>query len=163
MLYYTEYETITSYKRTGYSQSASKQIRHLLYYGTWYFVTVTGMSVRFSAELPYACLSFWYNVIIQLLNWKRPLHQKWRFLILWRNRLHSGLARLNFGFLDHTQLDTRSRKDSSEREISSSQRPLPTQNTTNTRHQYIWLRRNSNPQSQQSSGRRLMPSTALSL
>jgi len=37
--------------------------------------------------------------------------------------------------------------------ISSSQRPLPTQHTTNTRHEYPCHQRDSNPRSQQSSGR----------
>ena len=39
-------------------------------------------------------------------------------------------------FLDHTQLDTHTRKDSSGRVISPSHRPLPTQHTTNTRDEH---------------------------
>jgi hypothetical protein len=36
-------------------------------------------------------------------------------------------------FLDHTQLNTHTRYNSSKRVISTSQRPLPVQHTTNTR------------------------------
>ena len=51
----------------------------------------------------------------------------------------TGQDRLIFRFLDHTQLDTQThtRLDSSERVISSSQRPLPARHTTNTRGEHI--------------------------
>jgi hypothetical protein len=50
------------------------------------------------------------------------------------------------GFLYDTQSDTR--KDSSERVISASQRPLPTQHKTNTRDEEPCPQRDSNPRSQ---------------
>ena len=56
--------------------------------------------------------------------------------------------------------DTHSRQDSSVRVISTSQRPLPTQHTTNTRDKPACPQRDSNPLSQQRSGCRRTPSTA---
>jgi hypothetical protein len=52
-------------------------------------------------------------------------------------------------FLDYTQLDTHThtRLNSSESVISSSQRPLPAQNKTNTRDKDPYLERDSNQQS----------------
>jgi hypothetical protein len=60
-------------------------------------------------------------------------------------------------FLDHTKLDTHTHTSgrTPERMISSSQRPLTTQHTTNTIGEYPYPQRVSNPQSQQSSGRTL--------
>jgi hypothetical protein len=59
---------------------------------------------------------------------------------------NSGLGRLTVEVLGHTQLhkQTRSRLDSSERVITSSQRPLPAQHTTNRRDEYPCPQRNSN-------------------
>jgi len=50
--------------------------------------------------------------------------------------------------------------DSSERMISSSQRPLPTEHTTNARDEYPCSRRDSTSRSQQSSGSRPTPQIA---
>jgi hypothetical protein len=55
-----------------------------------------------------------------------------------------------WGFSSHT--DTHTLCDSSELIISSSQRPLPTQHTTNTRDERPCPQQDSNPRSQQSSG-----------
>jgi len=51
------------------------------------------------------------------------------------------------------------RWDSSEREITWSQRPLHTQRTTNTRHEHPCRQGNSSPQVHQSSGHRPTPHT----
>jgi hypothetical protein len=83
---------------------------------------------------------------------------------LWLNdptRVYTALL-LRFRDHRHTQLDTHThtRLDSSEQVISSSQRPLPTQHTTNASDKHQCPHRNSNPQSQTSSGRRPTPWTA---
>jgi hypothetical protein len=57
----------------------------------------------------------------------------------------------------HAVRDTHTREDSSGRVISSSQKPLPTQNTTNTREEHPCRQHDSNPRSQQSSGPRNTP------
>jgi hypothetical protein len=54
-------------------------------------------------------------------------------------------------FLNHTKLDT------CERVVSSSQRPLPTQHTTNTWDKHKCRQWDSNPRSQQSTGCRPTP------
>ena len=53
-------------------------------------------------------------------------------------------------YITHTH--TQGRQDSPERVISPSQRPPPTQNTTNTTDKHPYHQRDSNPRSQQSSG-----------
>ena len=58
-----------------------------------------------------------------------------------------------------THTHTHTRRDSSERVISSSDRPLPTQHTTNKTDEHPCCQRDSNPQSQQSSGPRRTPET----
>ena len=62
----------------------------------------------------------------------------------------------------HTHTHTHTHNDSSEQVISSSQRPLPTQHTTNTRDEYPRPQRNSIPQSEQSSGCRPHSDRAIS-
>jgi hypothetical protein len=53
--------------------------------------------------------------------------------------------------------DTHTREDASESVTSSSQRPLPSQNKTNTRDEHPCRQQDSNPRSQQSSGSRNTP------
>ena len=55
-------------------------------------------------------------------------------------------------FLDHTHLDTETLQEFSERVISSLQRLIPTQHTTNKGDEHPCLQRDSNPRFQQSSG-----------
>jgi hypothetical protein len=59
------------------------------------------------------------------------------------------------GSRSHKIRHTHTRQDSSEQVISSSQRPLPTQHTTNTGKRHPCPLRYSKPRSQQSSSRRL--------
>jgi hypothetical protein len=67
-------------------------------------------------------------------------------------------------FLDHTQLDTHnSLYGHPGRVVIPSHRPLPIQHTTNTRDENPRPQCDSNPQPQQSSGRRLTALTALPL
>jgi hypothetical protein len=78
----------------------------------------------------------------------------WRFLFLWPNDPTRTQTALLLRFLDHTHAHTHTRthtqQDFSERVISQSQRPLPTQHTTNTRNEHKCPQRDSNPRSQRS-------------
>jgi hypothetical protein len=60
-------------------------------------------------------------------------------------------------FLHHTRLDTHTSKDSSCGMNILSQRPLPTQHTTNTTDGHAFPQLDSNPQYQQSSGFKFTP------
>jgi hypothetical protein len=58
-----------------------------------------------------------------------------------------------------THTHTHTRQDSSQRMISSSQRPMPTQQAINTTYEHLCPQRDSNPRSQQSRGCRPTPQT----
>jgi hypothetical protein len=72
------------------------------------------------------------------------------FSLLWRNSSTPGLAASLLRHPGRTQSDTHNRLHSSERAITTSLRPLPTQHTTNTRDTHPYHQRDSNPRSQQS-------------
>lgn len=65
-------------------------------------------------------------------------------------------------FVHHTQLEKHTRYDSFKRAINSSQRQLPAQNITNAREENPCPRRDSNSQSQQSTGYIPTPQTTRS-
>ena len=72
------------------------------------------------------------------------LKKKNYFFYLWcNNPTRSQIASL-LRLLDHTPLDTHKRQKSSQRMISPSRRPLPTQHTTNTRDELPYLQQDSN-------------------
>jgi hypothetical protein len=71
---------------------------------------------------------------------------------LWLNGPERASTASLLMFLDHEQLDTHTHTHPvgrSEGVISSSQKPLPKQNTTNTRDEHPVPQRDSNPRSQQ--------------
>jgi hypothetical protein len=63
-----------------------------------------------------------------------------------------GLGRLFVEVYRSRTINTLTQYDSTERVISSSQRPLPNQNTTNTTYEHLYPQKDLNPRSQQSSG-----------
>ena len=79
--------------------------------------------------------------------------------ILWRNFPLRAYAVSFFGFVDHKQLDTHkyTRYNSSERVISSSHRPLPTQQTQEINIYTLSGIRTQNPSNRSATDLRLRP------
>jgi hypothetical protein len=75
-----------------------------------------------------------------------------RLFFRWRNSPTRVKAAFLLRFLHHTRLDTHTTLNSSGGMGISSQRPLPTQHTTNTRDGHAYPQLDANPQYQQQSG-----------
>jgi hypothetical protein len=94
-------------------------------------------------------------VSVQYLHSKTELRKKYTCFFFCGARPQVGIIEVS---RSHTirHIDTHP-VDSSERVISSSQRPLPTKHTTNTRDENPCLQWNLKPRSQQSSGLSITP------